>query len=240
MHSLAELGLGFIARCSASSAAAATHDFLATIRQLGFAAGACGAWAGIGKNRKVRFFFVDWPKDWIEFYETNRFVEHDLVPIEARRRVSWFWYSDVARASKLTDKQQELWDACVIYGWKDAFAVPIHGPGSMQGLVTLATREALSFGPDECAVLEAMARAVWERCRTSEGFGMFKPDLVQLSAREVECLQWAAVGKSDVDIATLIGIKPATAHFHIEQAKKRLGVTTRVEAVAVGMLHGVI
>jgi hypothetical protein len=43
-----------------------------------------------------------------------------------------------------------------------------------------------------------------------------------------------------MDIPIILGIKPATAHFHIEQAKKRLGVKTRVEAVAVGVLHGVI
>jgi hypothetical protein len=43
-----------------------------------------------------------------------------------------------------------------------------------------------------------------------------------------------------MDIPIILGIKPATAHFHIERAKKRLGVKTRVEAVAVGVLHGVI
>jgi LuxR family quorum sensing-dependent transcriptional regulator len=63
---------------------------------------------------------------------------------------------------------------------------------------------------------------------------------VKLSAREVECLQWAAAGKSDADIAVLVGIRPATAHFHIEQAKRRLGVRSRVEAVAVGVLRGIL
>ncbi|HEY1978811.1 MAG TPA: helix-turn-helix domain-containing protein [Xanthobacteraceae bacterium] len=62
----------------------------------------------------------------------------------------------------------------------------------------------------------------------------------KLSPREIECLQWAAAGKSDTDIAALVGVKPATAHFHIEQAKKRLGVKSRVEAVAVGVLQGII
>ena len=90
------------------------------------------------------------------------------------------------------------------------------------------------------AVLEAMARTVWERCRTSEGFGVAAAAQPKLSPREIECLQWAAAGKSDADIATLVGISPATAHFHIERAKKRLGVKTRVEAVAAGVLHGVV
>ena len=207
---------------------------------MGFAGGACGAWAGVGPHRKYRFFFVDWPADWQAFYESNGYVHHDLLPVEARRRVAGFWYYDAISQRELTEKQQELHDAATAYGWRDAFAVPIHGPGSMQGLVTLATREALACTAADCAVLEAMARAVWERCRSADGYGTFDPARSQLSPREIECLQWAASGKSDADIAVLVGIKPATAHFHIEQAKKRLGVKTRVEAVAVGMLHGVI
>jgi DNA-binding CsgD family transcriptional regulator len=98
----------------------------------------------------------------------------------------------------------------------------------------------LKLRPADCAVREAMARTVWERCRTAEGFGMSDARPVRLSPREIECLQWAAAGKSDADIAVLVGIKPATAHFHIERAKRRFGVRTRVEAVAVGVLHGII
>jgi LuxR family quorum sensing-dependent transcriptional regulator len=238
--SVIEEGLQFVARCSTSTAADAAADFLATIRRLGFACAAGGAWAGIGRHRQSRFFFVDWPPDWLEFYERTRAFQHDILPIEARRRLSPFWYSEVVPQLKLIGKQKELYDAGVAYGWKEVLGVPIHGPGSLQGLVTMAARNELKFSVADCAVLEAMARAVWERCRTAEGFGMSDPAPVQLSPRETECLQWAAAGKSDADIAVLVGIQPATAHFHIEQAKKRLGVRTRVEAVAVGVLRGAI
>lgn len=240
MSSLIEPGLKFVERCLAGTPSECANDFLATVRLFGFSACACGAWAGVGRGRKSRFFFVDWPNDWMEFYETNQFFQHDLLPVEARRRTVPFWYSGIIRSSKLTEKQGELHKEFLKYGWKDAFAVPIHGPGSVQGLVTLATRETLKLKAKDCAVLEMMARTVWERCRASEHFGMFHPDRVQLTPREIECLQWAAAGKSDTDIAVLIGVKPATVHFHIEQAKKKLGLKTRVEAVAVGVLHGVI
>lgn len=239
MQSFSELGLQFIERCAVSDAAASAADFLATIRRMGFASSACGAWTGIGKHRRHRFFFVDWPADWLEFYNQNGWFEHDLLPIEARRRIASFLWSEIV-GQKLTDKQKEFYEAGLAYGWRDVFAVPIHGPGSLQGLVTIATRQTLSWTHSDRAILDIMARTVWERCRTSEGFGVYDPGRVKLSPRETECLQWAAAGKSDVDIATLVGIKPATAHFHIEQAKKRLGVKTRVEAVAVGVLNGVI
>jgi len=234
-----EEGLKFVARCGGADAAAATADFLATVGKMGFDAAACGAWVGVGKNRRNRFFFLHWPADWLEFYNSNRGFEHDLLPIEARRRVAPYLWSDI-RAGKLTAAQKAFCDAGWAYGWREAFAVPIHGPGNLQGLVTVATRKSRVIEARERAVLEAMARAVFERCRTSEGFGMPSAERPHLSAREIECLQWAAAGKSDADIGTLIGIKPATAHFHVEQAKRKLGVRTRVEAVAVGVLHGVI
>lgn len=154
--------------------------------------------------------------------------------------MSAFWFSEIVPALRLAGKQQELHEAVLAYGYNDVFIIPIHGPGSVQGVVTLATRRALTLGPADRTVVEMMSRAVWERCRTAEGSGVSEPARVQLSPRELECLQWAAAGKSDFDIAALVGIKPATAHFHIEQAKKRFGVKTRVEAVAVGVLHGMI
>jgi hypothetical protein len=55
----------FVERCSTVTAEEATRDFLDRIRQFGFTGAACGAWAGVGRNRKVRFFFVDWPQDWL-------------------------------------------------------------------------------------------------------------------------------------------------------------------------------
>ena len=40
------------------------------------------------------------------------------------------------------------------------------------------------------------------------------------------------------EIAVILSIKPRTARFHIENAKRKLGVATRVQAVAEAMrLH---
>jgi DNA-binding CsgD family transcriptional regulator len=207
---------------------------------LGFTASACGAWAGVGKNRKNRFFFVDWPRDWLEFYEANRFYEHDTLVIEARRRVSPFLCSEIALDTKLTQMQKRLHDAAIAYGWREVFAIPVHGPGSLQGLVTLAMREVVTLSVVDRAILRAMGLAIFERCRASTEFGIFNPAPVPLSGREVECLQWAAAGKSDTQIAKMVGVKPVTVHFHIEQAKRKLRAKSRTEAVATGVLNGII
>ena len=52
-----------------------------------------------------------------------------------------------------------------------------------------------------------------------------------LSARERQCLEIAAYGKSDWAISQLLNISEHTVHKHIEAAKRRLGVATRVQAI---------
>jgi DNA-binding CsgD family transcriptional regulator len=53
-------------------------------------------------------------------------------------------------------------------------------------------------------------------------------------------MQWVSTGKTDWEIATLIGIAPATVHFHVENAKKRLGLKSRTQAVALLVLRGIL
>jgi LuxR family quorum sensing-dependent transcriptional regulator len=233
--------LEFLTFCDTNQdPAPVVEAFLAAAKSFGFQAAACGAWAGVGKNRKHRFFFLDWPVEWSEFYHRNDFFDDDFMVAEARRRIAPYRWSDVAARGKLAGRQRELHDAAVAFGWREALAVPIHGPNSLQGLVTLATCDDINLDAARRALLHTMSIAVFERCRTSSSFGMSDPAPVALSRRELECLQWVAAGKTDWEIAQLLGIKPVTAHYHVERAKAKLGVKTRVEAVAAAVLRGLV
>lgn len=53
-----------------------------------------------------------------------------------------------------------------------------------------------------------------------------------LTNRETECLRWVSAGKTDGVISSILGISARTVRFHITNAKAKLGVATRVQAVA--------
>lgn len=53
-----------------------------------------------------------------------------------------------------------------------------------------------------------------------------------LSPRESECLRWVADGKTDFEVGKILSISPRTVRFHISNAKAKLGVATRIQAVA--------
>lgn len=53
----------------------------------------------------------------------------------------------------------------------------------------------------------------------------------QLSAREEAALRLIAAGRTDEDAGQVLGITARTIRFHIDNAKIKLGVTTRAQAV---------
>lgn len=59
-----------------------------------------------------------------------------------------------------------------------------------------------------------------------------------LTPRQLECLRWAAEGKSSVDIASILCISPATVDGHIADACARLGVRTRIQAIVEAYRRG--
>ena len=51
-----------------------------------------------------------------------------------------------------------------------------------------------------------------------------------LNDREVQTLTWAARGKTSAEIALILELAKGTVEFHIDNARKKLGATTRTEA----------
>jgi DNA-binding CsgD family transcriptional regulator len=117
-----------------------------------------------------------------------------------------------------------------------AIVVPVHLPYGQIGAVSFPTtqqdrtdlsREFAEFGE----LLGLCAR----RFITSYVKVVEKPHNissdVRLSKRENECLRWAAVGKTDGEIALILSRSCATIRFHIHNAALKLNAVNRSQAV---------
>ena len=62
----------------------------------------------------------------------------------------------------------------------------------------------------------------------------------RLSPRERECLYWASEGKSSSDIAAILGLSGRTVDSYLEKTCAKLGVRTRIEAVATAVRAGIL
>jgi DNA-binding NarL/FixJ family response regulator len=65
------------------------------------------------------------------------------------------------------------------------------------------------------------------------------PKLAMLNDREIEALTWVARGRTSAEIAGMIGLSKRTVDFHLDNARIKLGATTRTQAAikaAIGRL----
>ena len=62
----------------------------------------------------------------------------------------------------------------------------------------------------------------------------------ELTAKEKECLVWAARGKSSAEIAVIIALTPRGVNFRFTSAIKKLGAVNRTQAVALALERGLI
>lgn len=62
----------------------------------------------------------------------------------------------------------------------------------------------------------------------------------RLTPREFQILTHLAAGESNDDIATYLNIAPLTVRTHVRNLMSKLGVHSRLEAVAFGLKHGIL
>jgi DNA-binding CsgD family transcriptional regulator len=65
----------------------------------------------------------------------------------------------------------------------------------------------------------------------------FRP---RLSPRQSEVLKWAAEGKTDAEIATILDVSTHTVDKHMRQIKEALGAANRTAAIVNAMRYGLI
>jgi DNA-binding CsgD family transcriptional regulator len=113
----------------------------------------------------------------------------------------------------------------------DALAIPIIGASGADGLAILSgpieRPNALSRSLLQIAVHLAFKRAI--QLKNEPASERIAPS--NLSARQTECLSWVAQGKTDPEIGIILGVSPRTVRFHLDKAKDKLKVMTRVQAV---------
>ncbi len=63
---------------------------------------------------------------------------------------------------------------------------------------------------------------------------------LKLSKREIDCLHWAAQGKSSWDISIVLQISTNTVNFHLRNAMEKLETGSRLVAIVKAIRLGFI
>ncbi len=117
-----------------------------------------------------------------------------------------------------------------------AIVVPVHMPFGQIGVLCLIPEDqswtdlsaAFSAHADMIAIHARLFLSTY--ARTMSARRGLRSDML-LSKYEVECMRWAALGKTDLEIGMIIGRSRATVRFHIQNASTKLGAVNRCQTL---------
>jgi two-component system nitrate/nitrite response regulator NarL len=123
-----------------------------------------------------------------------------------------------------------------------ALPVVALGPADPDGPYAAVLPRAPSARQLDAAIRAAVAGLIVRTAppRTETGFHPAEESGPLLTPREMEVLAAIGMGLSNKEVARRLGISTHTVKFHLESAFRKLGATSRAEAVAKGLRRGLI
>jgi LuxR family quorum-sensing system transcriptional regulator CciR len=183
---------------------------------------------------------VNFPREWCDRYFERKYHEIDPVVRRAATFSGPFVWDQLGDRCDLQAGERLVLAEGREAGLKHGISVPLFGPSGRVSVVSFAS------GFDDVDPLHRMSHlntlawqfhiAFAEIAQPSEQ-GTTK---VQLSTRERECLRWIAEGKTSWDIGMILKISDNTVNFHIKNAMRKLGTTSRTVAVVKAIRLNVI
>lgn len=224
----------FIDGLSASTDAIDLQDVLARAgRALDLS---CFAYLSLPSRRSDGLQLIsNYPLKWTDHYLERHYERVDPVIVRALAAPEPFEWGHEATSDSLSKLQCALLDEAAQFGIRCGFTIPIHNPRGPIAAVTFAADERRATF-QRCVeahrhVLQLMAMYFHAHAQRRLAPNRVV-DGVALSPRELECLEWAAQGKSAWEIGRLLNISRRTAAFHLDNAKTKFGVRTICQAVA--------
>lgn len=193
---------------------------------------------------------MGWPTECSSAWIDKRMANHCPVTQKCGRVTdSFVWSSNSgdARWSKsvLSVQQCEVLDHLEQFV-DGATTVPVHRPGGKTGYVSWFLRDGARLEELHDRTYEAtyLISHIFIR-RVDELTALRKSTFLRrdnnpLTPREIECLTWAASGKTEEEIGMIIERSHETARFHLRNAVQKLNASNRTHAVAIACSRGMI
>ena len=225
----------------ANSASELGREFGSAVATMGVDHFLCVTFEPFEERSSHAIAIAQTPKVWAHRYGSQNYREHDRIIEVSLREVVPFKWSEPAVTDGITGMQQRILDEASEAGIVDGFTVPIHSRGIYPGCVSLMG-DLSDISPQTFHAMHLMAIYLHEAALRLHKRGRSDPGPEErlLTDRERECLRWASMGKTDWEIGRVLNISENTAHFHIENIKRKLGVSTRVQAVVRAFLENQI
>lgn len=206
--------------------------------ELGFEWCAFGLRAALPVTQSRVALINNYPRAWQQRYAEAGYVEVDPTVAHGRGSQSPLVWDDSVFAST-----PQFWSEARSAGLRHGWCQSSLDPCGAMSMLTLS-RSAEPITARELAHLEM--KMCWLACVAHLALGrlarprLYGEPVADLTAREVEVLQWTLDGKSAVQIAQILSIRADTVHFHVKNAIWKMDAPNKGTAANLALVRGLL
>jgi len=229
--------------------------FVRDVRELQTEEALAGALADVSRDLGFRYFALthhldvrrssaairihNYPEGWAEWFDEQSLGATDPVHRASNVTSVGFAWSRLPDMIVLSADDRRILDLARCQGIGDGFTVPAHVPGEAHGSCSFACAADDPFSERHLSLLQLVGAFSFEAARRMRRARFAAPS-IQLTDRQRECVMWAARGKSDWEIARILGISHETVIEHLRHARERYGVGKRTLLAIHALFDGTI
>jgi LuxR family quorum-sensing system transcriptional regulator CciR len=229
--------------------------FVRDVRELQTEEALAGALADVSRDLGFRYFALthhldvrrssaairihNYPEGWAEWFDEQSLGATDPVHRASNVTSVGFAWSRLPDMIVLSADDRRILDLARCQGIGDGFTVPAHVPGEAHGSCSFACAADDPFSERHLSLLQLVGAFSFEAARRMRRARFAAPP-IQLTDRQRECVMWAARGKSDWEIARILGISHETVIEHLRHARERYGVGKRTLLAIHALFDGTI
>ena len=181
----------------------------------------------------------NYPQGWADWFDGQSLGASDPVHRASNVTSVGFAWSELPKLVALTEKDRQILELARKQGIGDGFTVPAHVPGESHGSCSFACAPGDRIADDHLPLAQLVGAFAFEAARRMRRLRV-SPGPVVLTDRQRECVMWAARGKSDWEIARVLGVSEATVGEHLRHAYERYGVGKRTLVAIHALFDGTI
>lgn len=182
-----------------------------------------------------------YPPGWVDYFDAQRLGPSDPVHRASQLTNVGFRWSRLAEMVHLSPRDLDILRRSQRAGLGDGFTVPAHVPGESAGSCSFATAVGREIRTDWSPLIQLVGALAFEGARRHSGMRMLGVDRrPRLTDRQRDCIYWASRGKSDWEIARILGLGHDTVIQHLKQARERYGVAKRTQLMVHALFDGTL
>lgn len=182
-----------------------------------------------------KLFRIDnYPSGWAEELIGKDYVADDPVHLASGRTNTGFSWEELNLLLPLSLRHREILVRSRRFGLGTGFTIPANVPGEPSGSCSFAVPPGAELPRGRLLSAEQIGAHAFQVARRIHRY----PEAgrhPRLSRRELQCLHLLAAGKTDWEIARILGISDETAHQYVKRARAAYDVTSRTQLVVYGL-----